>query len=123
MGKCIICDKEYNELYECKTCGELVCENCVMTYNQFTQIDYTLCKNCGEAHNDAMADEYMYELEQQKQLEKDKKIKNEKQRIYYHSEKAIKKRIFKKIEKEKLKIEKIKQRHENIKQILNNILK
>jgi len=32
--------------YYCQDCDEPVCEECCVTYNQFTQIDYTLCQSC-----------------------------------------------------------------------------
>ena len=28
MEKCAICGKETNELYECDTCGRLICADC-----------------------------------------------------------------------------------------------
>ncbi len=44
--KCCVCKKEDKELYECRQCDELVCENCTVPYDQFSQVDYTLCQNC-----------------------------------------------------------------------------
>lgn len=49
MDKCHICGKETDWI--CRDCDEFVCEDCTMTYNQFTQIDYTLCTICG-CHDD-----------------------------------------------------------------------
>lgn len=44
MEKCHICGKETE--WVCERCGRSVCEDCTVPYNQFTQIDYTLCKDC-----------------------------------------------------------------------------
>jgi len=70
-----------------------------MPYNQFTQIDYTLCKVCGGEAEERIADEHSYQIELEKQKEKERQIKKEKQRKYYYSEKAVEKRRLKKIEK------------------------
>jgi hypothetical protein len=43
---CKCCKKEVDEVFECRKCNELICENCTVPYDQFTQIDYTLCNNC-----------------------------------------------------------------------------
>lgn len=44
--KCSICGNSEKELFECERCGELYCEDCKATYNQFSQIDYNCCENC-----------------------------------------------------------------------------
>lgn len=41
---CHICGSRTE--WECRDCGQPVCDKCVVSYNQFTQIDYTLCKKC-----------------------------------------------------------------------------
>lgn len=41
---CHICKQPVEPDWECRDCGELVCDKCSEPYNQFTQIDYTLCK-------------------------------------------------------------------------------
>ena len=40
MNQCHLCGTITD--WECESCSEYVCENCTMSYNQFTQIDYTL---------------------------------------------------------------------------------
>ena len=50
MGECHICGKEAE--WECRDCGELVCENCTVAYDQFSQVDYTLCTQCGDNRYD-----------------------------------------------------------------------
>ena len=100
MEKCHICGSETD--YECRDCGEFVCDNCTMPYTQFTKIDYTLCKMCGEVQEDCRADEHNRQEQEEKLKLKEKHIKNEKQRKYYRSEKAIEKRRLKKIELQKL---------------------
>jgi hypothetical protein len=114
MPNCHICGKETE--FDCEICNNFVCENCTVAYTQFNQIDYTMCKKCEDSHNEEKADEY----QRQERMEEDririKKIKNEKQRKYYYSEKAIEKRRLKKIELQKLR-EKI--AHENLKTLSN----
>ena len=48
MEKCHICGKETD--WECRDCGKPVCEDCTVPYNQFTQVDYTLCTDCEESN-------------------------------------------------------------------------
>lgn len=100
MGKCHICGSDTG--YECRDCGEFVCDNCTMPYTQFTQIDYTLCKRCGGAQEDSRADEYFRQEQEDAEQLRQKQIRNEKQREYYHSKKAIEKRRIKKVELQKL---------------------
>jgi Zn-finger nucleic acid-binding protein len=90
-----------------------------MPYTQFSQIDYTLCKRCGGVQEDARADEYIRQEQEEKQKLKEKQIRNEKQRKYYYSEKAIEKRRLKKIELQELRA---KQHEESVK-LLSSIFK
>jgi hypothetical protein len=117
MEKCHICGNETD--LECQQCGEFVCENCTMTYNQFTQIDYTLCKICGGEQEQEKADEYIKQDQEEKRKLIEKQIRNEKQRAYYHSEKAIEKRRLKKIEK----IKKEQEYREERAKVIANIFK
>lgn len=64
---CGICGNETD--FKCRDCGEPVCDNCTMPYNQFTQIDYTLCKRCGGIREEMKAEKY-YNEDQEKFLEK-----------------------------------------------------
>jgi hypothetical protein len=100
MDKCHICGSKTD--YECRDCGEFVCDNCTMPYTQFSQIDYTLCKRCGGIQEDTRVDEHIRQEQEEKQKLKEKQIRNEKQRKYYYSEKAIEKRRLKKIELQEL---------------------
>jgi len=43
---CARCSKNTNELFMCEKCQEDVCDKCLATYNQFTQIDFNCCKPC-----------------------------------------------------------------------------
>jgi len=45
---CDNCGDEAKELYECRSCGNMVCDDCLVVYDQFNQIDYNLCKGCYE---------------------------------------------------------------------------
>jgi len=92
-----------------------------MPYNQFTQIDYTLCNYCGEAQEDAKSNEYFRKEQEQFKKLKEKRIRNEKQRKYYHSEKAVEKRKIKKIELQILKTIQAKERAKIISEMFNNI--
>ena len=44
--ECHVCGKQDVELYVCKKCEELFCDECSALYNQFTQIDYNCCETC-----------------------------------------------------------------------------
>lgn len=50
--KCECCGEKHSELYPCTKCDQMFCHNCQMPYNQFTQIDYDLCKDCGHLDRD-----------------------------------------------------------------------
>jgi hypothetical protein len=121
MGKCHICGSETD--YECRNCGEFVCDNCTMPYNQFTQIDYTLCKVCGGIQEDLRADEYIKQKQEEEKALKDKEIKNEKKRKYYHSEKAVEKRRLKKIELQKLRTKKAEESVKRLTEIFKDVFK
>ena len=121
MGKCYICGTETDN--ECRDCGEFVCDNCTMPYNQFTQIDYTLCNICGGAQEDSRADEHFRAEQEDKARLKEKLIKNEKQRKYYHSEKALQKRMSKKAELLKLRAEHAAERTKLLVEIFSDIFK
>ena len=47
---CHICGQPAE--YECDICEKYCCDNHNTPYNQFTQIDYNCCCNCGEAKNE-----------------------------------------------------------------------
>ena len=121
MNQCYLCGTITD--WECKSCGEYVCENCTMSYNQFTQIDYTLCKKCGNKQEDERANEYFNKENELKLLEKNRVLKNEKQRIYYHSEKAKEKRKIKKLEKQKQQQINLEERNKRLSKIMYNIFK
>ena len=63
--KCHICGNETD--FECRECGEPVCDDCTMPYNQFTQIDYTLCRECGGIREEMKAEKY-YSQEHEEEL-------------------------------------------------------
>lgn len=117
MEKCHICGSKTD--YECRDCGEFVCDNCTMPYNQFSQIDYTLCKRCGGIQEDARADEYIRQEQEEMYKLKEKQIRNEKQRKYYYSENAIEKRRIKKIQLQELRA----RQHEESVKMLTSIFK
>lgn len=100
---CHICGKE-SEFY-CRQCDECVCEECTVPYTQYNQIDYTLCNNCGDVYDENMYDAYKIEEKIKEEREKKRILKNQKQRAYYHSDKAKEKRELKKIEREKIRRE------------------
>lgn len=56
LCKCYECGKQSN--LECKDCEECVCEDCVVPYTQFNQVDYTLCKSCYYQRLDQLAAEF-----------------------------------------------------------------
>lgn len=119
--KCHICGSEAD--YECRDCGKFVCDNCTVPYTQFNQVDYTLCKMCGDAQENSRANEYFRQEQQEKQELKDRQIKNKKQREYYHSEKPTEKRRLKKVELQKLKVQQKEEREEMLSHIFRNIFK
>ena len=121
MNQCHLCGTITD--WECESGGEYVCENCTMSYNQFTQIDYTLCKKCGNEQEDERANEYFNKENELKLLEKNRLLKNEKQRIYYHSEKAKEKRKIKKLEKQKQQQINLEERNKRLSKIMYNIFK
>jgi ribosomal protein L12E/L44/L45/RPP1/RPP2 len=121
MEKCHICNTECD--WSCGNCGYPVCDSCTVAYDQFTQIDYTLCNTCGERHNDARANEYFSELEEQKIAEKIKEEKNKKARDYYHSEKAREKRQLRKIQLQELRKKESEERVERLAGLFFNIFK
>lgn len=43
---CERCEKDSDEISMCEKCEMMICRECSATYNQFTQIDYTCCKQC-----------------------------------------------------------------------------
>jgi hypothetical protein len=43
---CSRCNCDTNELFMCEMCQESVCDKCLASYNQFTQIDFNCCKSC-----------------------------------------------------------------------------
>lgn len=43
---CHICHKETDPDFICRSCEQIVCEDHKIKFNQFTQVDYTLCQNC-----------------------------------------------------------------------------
>lgn len=45
---CEICSTEQEDLLECERCDKQYCDDCGARYNQFTQIDYDCCKDCGD---------------------------------------------------------------------------
>ena len=46
--KCQCCGTKVSEFLECTRCDCDYCENCQAPYNQFSQIDFNLCKSCYE---------------------------------------------------------------------------
>lgn len=43
---CDNCGNETTELAKCRSCGNIVCNECLVQYDQFNQIDYNLCIGC-----------------------------------------------------------------------------
>lgn len=121
MEKCHICKNETD--WDCENCGFPVCDNCTVPYDQFTQIDYTLCNTCGDRQQSARASEYFEELEEKEIANKKRKEINEKQREYYNSDKAREKRKLKKIELQELRKKESKERAKRLAGILSNIFK
>jgi len=46
MNKCHMCESDAEDF--CESCGQPVCLDCCVPYNQFSQVDYALCTECGE---------------------------------------------------------------------------
>ncbi|KAB1228472.1 cell envelope integrity protein TolA [Chryseobacterium viscerum] len=121
MEKCHICNNETD--FECRDCELPVCDDCTMTYNQFTQIDWTQCTVCGGQHEQRRADEYFAEIEEDKAAEKKRKERNEKQREYYRSPQAVEKRKLKKLELQEERKKDNEERAKRLSGILSNIFK
>lgn len=119
--ECHICKTETD--FECEDCQMPVCDNCTMPYNQFTQIDWTQCTDCGERHQQRRAYEYFAEIEEEKAAEKKRQERNEKARDYYNSDKAREKRRLKKIEQQELRKKADEERSTRIAGILSDIFK
>ena len=49
---CERCEKDCDEVFECEICGQMICEKCQATYNQFSQIDYNCCESCAKYNNE-----------------------------------------------------------------------
>lgn len=64
-SKCHCCGVDWDDDWICRDCGQVVCEKCVMPYNQFTQIDYTLCGDC----NATNVQEAIWDADREAQLE------------------------------------------------------
>ena len=87
--------------YYCQVCDKPVCEECCIPYNQFTQIDYTLCQSCYDVD---MAERTLevYREEDQKEAEKAKKnARNKKARERYWKPENIAKRQKKREERKR----------------------
>ena len=48
---CERCEKDAEELFQCEHCDSMICDSCTVTYDQFPQVDYTLCKGCKDTHD------------------------------------------------------------------------
>lgn len=118
---CHICGNESE--YECRDCERLVCDKCTMPYNQFTQIDYTLCKVCGGIQDEQRIGEIESEIEAEKKKEQKRKDENEKRRLYYHSEPAKEKRRIKKEEDRERKRQADQERQKRMASIMADIFR
>lgn len=97
--KCHMCGNITD--YYCEDCGEPVCEECCVPYDQFTQIDYTLCQCC---HDGDMARRELeaYREEDRKAAEKAKRdARNKKARERYWRPENVEKRRLAKIERKR----------------------
>lgn len=121
IEKCNICGTETK--YFCRDCESPVCDNCTIPYNQFTQVDYTLCKNCGDEQNEGRAIEHQKNQEYQEEKAKERRVKNDKKRVIYNSPAQIEKRRIKKIEKIQNEIEQRIERTKAVAEIFKNIFR
>lgn len=103
MNECHICGT--NTDWVCRDCELLVCEDCTVPYNQFTQIDYTLCIKCSECHDIDRAKEFERQELSNKKLLIVKEKRNKLARKRYHSPKQVEKRRKIKLLKELKQIE------------------
>lgn len=46
---CERCENTVNELFMCEKCELNICDKCLTSYNQFTQIDYDCCRSCANS--------------------------------------------------------------------------
>jgi len=119
MEKCHICGSETD--WKCEQCDEFVCEKCTVPYNQFNQIDYTLCIICDSVEKESFIYDREKEIEYEAKKENERIFRNQKQKIYYHSDKAIEKRRLKKIERQKREEEFREKRSKLISDIFKNM--
>lgn len=55
--QCHICGAAC-EGWECRDCEEYTCSNCIVSYTQFNQIDYTMCTRCESVAQDNASKSY-----------------------------------------------------------------
>lgn len=97
--KCHMCGNLTD--YFCRDCGEPVCEDCCVPYDQFNLIDYTLCQSC---YDGDMARREL-EVYREEELEAEKRAKREARnkaaRKRYWLPENVEKRRLAKVEKKR----------------------
>ena len=101
--KCHMCGNPTD--YCCQDCGEPVCEDCCVPYDQFTQIDYTLCQSCrdGQEASDWLARDREHKRQEAIKAKRDARNAASKKR--YWKPENVEKRRLAKIERNRLRVE------------------
>lgn len=104
--------------YYCQDCDEPVCEDCCVPYDQFTQIDYTLCRSCHDGDIAASQLE-AYREEEIKAFEQAKKdARNKAARERYWRPENVEKR---RKEREERKIKQLEERQRMFAEALKTV--
>ena len=91
--------------YCCEDCGEPVCEECAVPYDQFTQIDYTLCQCCHDGNMSRRQLEAYREEDLQAESKAKKDARNKAARERYWRPENVAKRKAAREERKRLKRE------------------
>ena len=101
---CHMCNGETD--FTCEKCGEPVCEYCCVPYTIHNQIEYALCKSCGEGMEERAVLGYWKEQDAREKREKEAEAKRAVHRAaarkrYWLPENVEKRRVKKAEERER----------------------
>jgi len=111
------------EAWPCEVCGRLVCIEHAAEYNQFTQIDYTLCLDCQAGREAADYQANRREDRRREKKEKTRQARNAAARKRYRSPEQVEKRRQQKAEKKLQEAERAREALRIVAEIFNPMLK